>query len=73
MIKYILASFIMCAGIFAAFCAVMNYDWFMKNGRALRVTMIFGRKGARVFYVLLGVCIAAGGVALLKGAAAGTW
>lgn len=42
-------------GMFAIFCAVMDYDWFMNNSRAWGFVKLFGRNGARVFYILLGL------------------
>ena len=44
-----------CGGIFSIVCAAMNFDWFMNNSRAWIFVKLFGREGARVFYVLLGL------------------
>ena len=33
----------------------MDYDWFMNSGKAWIFVKLFGRDGARVFYILLGL------------------
>ena len=50
------AAMIAC-GLACAFCAVMNYDWFMINNKSAPVVAILGREGARIFYIILGVVI----------------
>ena len=45
------------AGLFSIAGAVFNWDWFMNNYRARFFVNIFGRDGARVFYVILGLVI----------------
>ena len=45
------------AGICCSFCAFMNYDWFMKDGKAAPLVFLFGRDGARVIYIILGIVI----------------
>jgi hypothetical protein len=47
------------AGLFSIAGAVFNWDWFMNNSRARLFVNIFGRDGARVFYVILGIIIIA--------------
>lgn len=37
------------------FCAAMDYDWFMKNYKAAIFVTLFGRDGARVVYIFLGL------------------
>lgn len=49
-----LGMFILGVGLFALMCAIGNFDWFMENEKARFWTERFGRRGARVFYVLLG-------------------
>jgi hypothetical protein len=44
-------------GLFSIVCALKDYDWFMNSRRAAFILRIFGRRGARVFYVLLGAVI----------------
>ena len=49
-------SIIIC-GFLTIFCALMDYDWFMKHRKAAFFVFLFGRGGARVFYVILGVIV----------------
>ncbi|MBI5930082.1 MAG: immunity 17 family protein [Chloroflexi bacterium] len=42
------------AGVFTIVAAVMDWNWFMNNYRARFFVKLFGRFGARIFYVLLG-------------------
>ncbi|MCQ3931630.1 MAG: hypothetical protein DPW16_14325 [Chloroflexi bacterium] len=45
------------AGAFTIVGAVMDWNWFMNSRRARFFVAIFGRMGARIFYVLLGLFI----------------
>lgn len=49
-------------GGFSFFCAYQDYDWFMENRRAALFVLIFGRGGARIFYMLLGLAFIGGGL-----------
>jgi uncharacterized membrane protein YuzA (DUF378 family) len=49
-------------GLFSIICALKDFDWFMNNRRAAFFVRIFGRGGARVFYILLGIAIVIFGV-----------
>ncbi len=49
------ATLVLFAGLFSVFCAVKDYDWFMNSSRAWLFVKLFGRNGARAFYVLLGL------------------
>ncbi|MDR1884723.1 MAG: immunity 17 family protein [Synergistaceae bacterium] len=42
----------------------MNYDWFMNARRARLLVKIFGRGGARIFYMALGLLIVGAGVVM---------
>ncbi|MBQ2592255.1 MAG: immunity 17 family protein [Candidatus Riflebacteria bacterium] len=44
-------------GIITIFCAIKDYDWFMNSSKAQFFVMVFGRDGARAFYVALGIFI----------------
>ena len=48
---------IIIAGIFTIFFAFMDYDWFMNHGKAKPFVAFFGRSGARLFYIILGIVI----------------
>ena len=43
------------AGIFSIVAALRNWDWFFENWRATLFVRLFGRDGARVLYVILGI------------------
>jgi len=48
-------------GLFSAFCAVKDYDWFMNNKQVQFYIKLFGRNNMRVFYILIGlimICVA---------------
>lgn len=51
------SSILVVAGIFTVFCAIKNYDWFMESNKAKFFVDIFGRDGARMFYIVLGFLI----------------
>lgn len=53
------------AGIFTIICAYCDFDWFMNNYRASFFVTIFGRDGARIFYIILGVLLVIIGIFLL--------
>lgn len=42
-------------GIFSIVGAVADWDWFMNNSRARIFVQLFGRMGARIFYIVLGL------------------
>ncbi|MDR2137713.1 MAG: immunity 17 family protein [Synergistaceae bacterium] len=52
-------------GVFSAFCAAKNYDWFMGSRKARFLVKILGRRVARIFYLILGLSLAVGGCVLL--------
>jgi hypothetical protein len=41
-------------GIFTIICAAADFNWFMNNHKARLFVNLFGRDGARLFYILLG-------------------
>ena len=47
---------IMCvAAAFTIISSVLNWDYFFNNRRARIFVKLFGRTGARIFYVLIGI------------------
>ncbi len=52
-----LPIFAIIAGLFCIVCAVKEYDWFMENRKARPIVAIFGRDGAKIFYIILGAFI----------------
>ncbi len=55
------------AGIFAMCGAFFDWDWFMTSRKAWLWVRMFGRKGARIFYGILGFGLVLLGVLLLLG------
>jgi hypothetical protein len=45
------------AGIFSICGAAFDWDWFINSRKAQIFVAMFGRNGARVFYVILGLAI----------------
>lgn len=58
---------IVAAGIFCVSGAVFDWNFFMNSSKAWIFVKLFGRNGARVFYVLLGGFIAVLGVLMTMG------
>lgn len=46
--------FIFGGGLFSIVSSICNFDFFFNSRRARLFVTIFGRNGARVFYILLG-------------------
>lgn len=59
-ILYVLLA--LAGGVFCIFCAVKDYDFFMESSKAWLFVKLFGRNGARIFYILLGVFIIVCGI-----------
>lgn len=55
------------AGLFAVAGAALDWDWFMNHPKARLFVNLFGRAGARVFYILLGLFLAAMGSGVMLG------
>jgi len=55
----------MAGGVFTIWCAYKDYDWFMNNHKAWFFVKMFGRNGARIYYMGLGVFIVLCAVAML--------
>ena len=49
-------------GLFSILGGILNWNWFMNSWRARFFVNVFGRNGARIFYVGLGVFLVAVGV-----------
>ena len=50
---------------FTIICAVGNWDWFMNHSKARLWINLFGRDGARIFYILVGLGLAGLGIMML--------
>jgi hypothetical protein len=59
------SAVLLLAGVFCAFCAFKDYDWFMNNRKAWLIVKIFGRRIARAFYIVLGLLLAGAGCVML--------
>lgn len=59
---FILALFI-ALGVFSMVAATFNFDWYFQTSGAMTFVRRFGRRGARIFYALLGVALIVCGVA----------
>ncbi len=54
-------------GLFSLAVAIFNWDRFMNASNARPVTDVAGRKGARIFYALLGLFLVTFGVLFVTG------
>lgn len=52
-------------GLFSVAGAYFNWDWYMNNYRARFFVNLFGRRGARIFYAVLGTAMFIFGVTQL--------
>lgn len=59
---FILVIFIL-LGAFSIVASVFDIDWYFKTSGADTFVRRFGRKGARIFYVLLGLALIGCGTA----------
>lgn len=46
-------------GLYSILAGALNWDFFFNNRRARIFVKIFGRNGARIFYVVFGIVVAA--------------
>lgn len=53
----IVVIFIILAGLFSILASLFNWDFFFENRRAAIFMRLFGRKGSRVFYFILGLLL----------------
>jgi small neutral amino acid transporter SnatA (MarC family) len=61
------SAFFVLAGLFSFAGAVFDWEWFMTHYRAALFVRLFGRNGARIVYALLGILLAALGLAGVSG------
>lgn len=60
--EILMGVIIILCGIFSICGSVFNWDWYFNNRKARGVVSLFGRTGARIFYVILGLIIIAMGI-----------
>jgi hypothetical protein len=58
---------IVACGIFSVCGAVFDWDWFLNSRKAEFFVSMFGRSGARIFYVVLGLFLVIMGLLLTLG------
>ena len=54
-------------GLLSVAASYFNWDWYFNNYRARFLVKIIGRRGARIFYTLLGLFLVGLGTAILLG------
>jgi small neutral amino acid transporter SnatA (MarC family) len=54
-------------GLFSLLGAILDWDWYMNHRKARFIVKILGRKGARIFYAILGLGLIVLGVLLALG------
>ena len=60
--EYFILILFITLGIFSIIAAILNLDWYFQTYGAMTFVKWLGRKGARIFYVLLGLGLIACGV-----------
>lgn len=55
------------AGLFSAMGGICDWEWFMNHRKARFLSMLVGRFGARVIYVLIGSGLSVLGAMVLMG------
>lgn len=61
--EYFILVLFIALGCFSVVAAAWNIDWYFQTDGARPFVRQFGRNGARIFYVLLGLALIACGVA----------
>lgn len=59
--EYFILFLFIALGIFSIVAAIFNFEWYFQTSGAMTFVNKFGRKGARIFYALLGVALIACG------------
>jgi predicted transporter len=54
---YVLGSFLVFVGLFSVAGGILNWDWFFADRKAKPIVRSFGRTGARIFYVIIGLAV----------------
>lgn len=61
--EYFILVLFIALGLFSIVAAAFNFDWYFETSGAMTFVKWLGRKGARIFYVLLGIGLITCGVA----------
>lgn len=59
---YFMLAIFIALGVFSLIAAIFNFDWYFETSGAATFVHKFGRKGARIFYALLGAALIGCGV-----------
>ena len=59
------AILIFFAGGFSIFCSVKDFDWFFNNRKARMWISLWGRKGARIFFIVFGIFVIFCGIMMI--------
>lgn len=59
---YFMLAIFVALGIFSLVAAIFNFDWYFETSGAVTFVNKFGRKGARIFYALLGAALIGCGI-----------
>lgn len=60
--EYFILFLFIALGVFSVTAAAFNFEWYFQTSGAMTFVNKFGRKGARIFYALLGAALIACGV-----------
>lgn len=60
--EFIIGLFFIAAGIFSICGAAFNWEWYFSHWKARRMEDLFGRTGARVMYIIIGIFAVVGGI-----------
>jgi small neutral amino acid transporter SnatA (MarC family) len=60
--EYLVLAIFVLSGIISLTAALFNFDWYFQSQKASTFVHWLGRKGARVFYGLLGLALIAAGL-----------
>lgn len=61
--EYFILFVFIALGAFSIIASVLDLDWYFQTSGADMFVRRFGRKGARIFYVLLGIALIGCGIA----------
>lgn len=59
--EYFILVIFIALGIFSIVAAALNIEWYFQTSGAMMFVRWFGRRGARIFYALLGLALVACG------------
>jgi len=59
---YFLFVIFILMGAFSLVAAAFNFNWYFESEGVMMFVRRFGRKGARIFYAVLGVVLIGGGI-----------